>query len=905
MRLKLISVLILVNAFYGYSAKYYVSCSGNNLLDGKTPLTAWETIDKVNASMASFVPGDSILFKAGCEFRGQIDVTVSGNSSLPLYFGMYETGAKPVIKGSKLIETWTVHAGNIWKATCSTCPDVINNFFIDGKFQQLGRYPNKGYRTITSANGQISFTDNALTAANNYWNGAEAVMRLWRWYLDRKIVQTQTGTTFTLATTAGSNIQADYGYFLQNHINALDLQGEWCYQKSNKTFYLYYSSDPNPHVIEAAYYTNGIYIDNQSYINIENLHFTHQLEAAVNIEQCDHINFRNNIITYAGIDGIVLRESDYITADNNEVLNTNNDGIVLRRNTNSTIINNLIKSTALNAGRGAANEGSSYMGISFQWEGNLHNNNLIQYNRIDSTGYIGICFGGINTKIRNNYVTYSALTIDDAGGIYCWSDSLGGNEVTGNIVLYTIGNGYGTPDSLSTAAEGIYIDDRSKGILIKDNTAAYCDHGFYIHNSKEVVMRGNTSFNNKGAQLLIKQQDPVIPANPVRNTIVKNNIFCAGDAGQWIMEMRAYNNDIDLFGVFDSNYLYNPYDTLLIYRVYVPGYPSNTTAKEDIFSFADWNKKSQDINSHKFPVLWEKEIVTDTVGNNFILNPQMTTDVNNWSHWGSNSNSQITWDNTNKLDGGSMKTEFTVYTPGSQQLVYPSSSFAFDQTSTYLFSFSIIGTKEGSVGVIPRMAQSPWSNLSQPKYFPIYTQRKDYKYLFRANQNFSVSRVDFEKNVSDSICWFDNVNLFSVNTKTENPEDYIFFYYNPQKTNSTVTINETRRNIDWDIVNINQTLLPFSSLLLFKDTTLITGIKPPQKKSDENFFEIFPNPTSGIININTGLKNFRVTLYDISGRELLSLNNYKTINIEQYSAGIYFIKIENEKGVSVKKIEKK
>ena len=49
---------------------YYVSNAGDDKNDGKTPETAWKTLDRV--SKAYLNPGDGVLFNRGDLFRGSV-----------------------------------------------------------------------------------------------------------------------------------------------------------------------------------------------------------------------------------------------------------------------------------------------------------------------------------------------------------------------------------------------------------------------------------------------------------------------------------------------------------------------------------------------------------------------------------------------------------------------------------------------------------------------------------------------------------------------------------------------------------------------------------------------------------------------------------------------------------------
>lgn len=78
------------NAATGSSAgtTYYISSSrGNDANDGRSPATAWKTIDRINAT--TFQPGDTILFKARDEWHGQIWFKGQGTAEHPIKVDMY------------------------------------------------------------------------------------------------------------------------------------------------------------------------------------------------------------------------------------------------------------------------------------------------------------------------------------------------------------------------------------------------------------------------------------------------------------------------------------------------------------------------------------------------------------------------------------------------------------------------------------------------------------------------------------------------------------------------------------------------------------------------------------------------------------------------------------------------
>ncbi len=93
--------------------RYYVSNSGDDENDGRTPQSAWKTLHKV--SSAALLPGDGVFFKRGDLFRGSVTAKTGvtygayGVGEKPRFFGWDEDMADPVL--------WeeTDHIHHIWK----------------------------------------------------------------------------------------------------------------------------------------------------------------------------------------------------------------------------------------------------------------------------------------------------------------------------------------------------------------------------------------------------------------------------------------------------------------------------------------------------------------------------------------------------------------------------------------------------------------------------------------------------------------------------------------------------------------------------------------------------------------------------------------------------------------------
>ena len=223
-----LTAIILLFAIKSYSTVYYVSTSGNDANSGTSVNLPWRTLAKVN----SFTPkaGDQILFNRGDEWIGTITVNASGTSGSPIVYGAYGTGDKPKIYGSEVITGWTLHSGNIYKASFAT---DITQIFVNGTKIRLARLTNTGYNTVNSVTSQTQFSCDALNAGFNY-AGARVMLKTSNYYSVMRTVTSSSSKTLTINSAPAGTIKAKQGFLLMNKLEFLDSPGEWYYDTATK-----------------------------------------------------------------------------------------------------------------------------------------------------------------------------------------------------------------------------------------------------------------------------------------------------------------------------------------------------------------------------------------------------------------------------------------------------------------------------------------------------------------------------------------------------------------------------------------------------------------------------------------------------------------------------------------------
>jgi len=125
MKLILILNLLFISILTSGTTYYVDSLSGKDTNNGSSPYNPWNSIERVNS--AKLYPGDSILFKRGNIFRGNL-VPISGSISGFVTYAAYGAGIKPKLYGSiqKILTTdWIRESTNIWISKLSFKDDNL------------------------------------------------------------------------------------------------------------------------------------------------------------------------------------------------------------------------------------------------------------------------------------------------------------------------------------------------------------------------------------------------------------------------------------------------------------------------------------------------------------------------------------------------------------------------------------------------------------------------------------------------------------------------------------------------------------------------------------------------------------------------------------------------------------
>ncbi|CCH56982.1 glycosyl hydrolase family 98 putative carbohydrate binding module [Fibrisoma limi BUZ 3] len=798
---------------------YYVASSGNDLNNGTTNTTPFRTLAKVNT--LNLKPGDKIFLRRGDTFRGTLSINQSGIPNNPIIVDAYGSGSKPVIAGSVPVINWTNIGNNKWQAICSECGSIVTGVYINSISQPLGRYPNetdsnRGYLTVQSHVGKTQFTSQQSLTTN--WVGGEVVIRPADWILDRATINQQNGNTIYISNNSSYNIADGYGFFIQNHPNTLDKNGEWFYDKNTKKITLYTNTDPNNTQITATVYDKGIEINkggqSLSNISIYNIHITQSLFVGLNPFNISSLIVSNCDITNSGLDGInITGTGSDIVIEKNQIVNTNNNAFQISEYSNFKFINNTIKRNGIEPGRGNSGD-AQYIGF----RATTINNTIIEGNTLDSIGYIALNFPFVNATVRRNIISNFCLTKSDGGGLYIVGAGSPNNTV-GNIILQEniISHGVGAPEGTASrfrGANGIYLDACTRDITVENNTVFKCfGLGIYLLDAQRITVRGNTSFDNE-VQFAIDDNGTCSSNN--NNT--QNNVFVAKLKTQLTARYQGYSTNLSNFGSFNDNYYARPLDDILKLQL---SYPS-PAGFSNIQPLTEWQSRyGKDLNSKNSPVTYKGYVVNATSNNEQIPEGSFNDNTGNFFVFSDYNNGQGTYDNSNKINGGSLKLSFSALTNAPGASLNAARSVSVERDKDYLIQFEAVSDSPNRVVEIFLQTSSPpfVRIVNTTPGVLIGTNKQKYELILRATSSQTNAYLVFHAYENNQPLWLDNISFKQVDITESNPDNLIKLVYNPSYESKTVSLDATYKDVRNQLYRGEVTLAPFTSVVLLRNTT--------------------------------------------------------------------------------------
>ena len=924
----------------GSGNNYYFSTStgddSRSNVQAMNPNTPWKTIDKMNSIIPYLGSGDAILLKRGEVFDGAISIKRTSNQSSSIIFSSYGTGSKPIINGFATLYNWSNLGNGIWSSYYNFTGSRLNVVTINGQPREMGRYPNandpiKGYLTYDShtydANAYTgSITDNQFNSPIN-WTGGELALRKRRWVVDQCPITYQSGNTFYYKSPSFYPGLDGFGFYIQNHPKTLDQFGEWYYDLNSKYLQVYFgSNNPNNFEIKQSSVEVLFTILGQSNITMDNLTLQGANSKAFSIGSCNNIKITNCNVLSTGVNAVDVNFTNNLTVENCNVRNTNNTGMFLGPNVNNSAIrNNTISTTGVFPGMGA-NSDNARQGLTI-----VGDNDVVEYNEVDSSGYSGIKFKGNNIIVRNNVVNTFCFVADDGGGIYTYSGGFYGRKIQNNIVVNGVGASDGTDSYYDYAANGIDLDDMSNDVEMTGNSIASCNgRGIGNHNSHELVIDNNTVYDCDMGQVEFSH-DLLAPNDATRNVTLTNNILVSKRADQQVMIVRTKDNDVAQMGNMGKNIYSRPIDDKLTISTYT--YFNTPSVILKYYDLPHWKSGfGFDPNSSKSPVTIPAYSITGTSGN-VVSNGSFNSNIRS-TQTPTGYHTSLQYDN-NTLDGGALKVTFTGNSGDTYQSVqyYEASTPNLQSGHTYRVKFSAVAGNDNNADFYCTLPSAYGDGRTDARLFKVNNKRSEIELLFTPNVNVTHPYLEFYTQISTEcpVFWLDNLVVEEVYSMTKtNPSDYFRFEYNGSTSARTIPLDGIYRDMKSNTYNYSITLSPYTSAVLVRNNSSLVDASEVQALSaagnGRSFIEesatastaaelsITPNPAVNKIQLTMKLPQSStgkatLTIYAASGaavntREVSVSGEPLTIDVSTLSKGVYTVNLVYGKRIITKRFVK-
>lgn len=504
-----------------YKAVVYVSTSGNDSFDGKTPVTAVKTVAKAAEIMRTLKTkdesgviyiGDGIYRSSEAVVLTEADsnLTIKNfeNNQVEIYgsVSLSESDFKTVTDRNILSrmpkEVWgKVKYADITDI-CSkliSYPDDSEPFegttgyyelYSGEKRQTLARWPNNTTDKVINVEEELILTVENSERAKRWINAEKPVLQgylgggyYYRCNVSSSYIFPETGK-IKLSRFPYYQAQKDKEYFIYNLIEELDAPGEWFVEnRDGKTNLYYYPSQAEE--FEFAINTKGgIIINGASNITIENIDFSYFAASAIYAEKCDNITVKNCDISHMSRNSIEIIESKNCTIEGCELTNLGGSGILLSGGNSMTLEkgNNRVYNCKIHSA-GYTYCAHNPSGILVQGCGNVVENSDF----FDLTNSALIVEGSLH-RISENDI-HNVITIqNDAGAIYLGMGLLNFGSVIENNYIHDVRNG-------NSECVAIYIDDCSHGVTVSGNVIENVGRGMLFGGGRNNTIKNNILIN--------------------------------------------------------------------------------------------------------------------------------------------------------------------------------------------------------------------------------------------------------------------------------------------------------------------------------------------------------------------------------------------------------------------------
>lgn len=488
-------------------------------------------------------------------------------------------------------------------------------------FGQTGN-PDSPYAAIASPGGKslIDTTGLVLPPGGSLAAGLGVTIRTINWAIEERNVASVNGRVLSLSTPTDYDLQTGYGYFLTGALWMLDSPGEWFYNASTQTLYMWMpdSAPPGDRVAITGLET-GLDLGRTAFVTVQDIAIRNVGSGVVSTRGSSIVLSRIAITDAANF-GVSAENCQECSVAESNIFRTGLDAIsVVGPLTNRF---SLTDSQIVDSGGSLRTDGwrmlprparAAVYAIGPQ--------SSIARNSVTGAAKLGI-YAGADAQIIENYVNNSCLTHNDCGAIYAGRVGLGAT-IQQNVVEDVLGSNAGVSGAPQLRTVGIYLDDFNSDSMVIDNTVTGAEYGIQMHNVSRASVTGNTLFGNRRHQLWFHEDakqmrgaGDVFGNNIAANTLVP---LASGPA----LYLESDVGDTPDFATFSGNH----YSALLAQRVIGERNPTAGAS----FTVAEWQAIGRESGARSTQPVGYASFLAGT--QNLVPNGNLAQGIQGWTTW--------------------------------------------------------------------------------------------------------------------------------------------------------------------------------------------------------------------------------------------------------------------------------
>ena len=419
---------------------------------------------------------------------------------------------KAVISGADDFSSgWTLSNG-VWSRSLPATTPKITQLFIDRQPLRTAQWPDDAAAgpkmalmaaptgTGTAMNARLNLlATHASQIPPADIVGATVQIRTQAWLIETRRVAGLNGTALVLDNATNWDLAAGQGYVLQDKRWMLDSPGEFFHDTANQRLYLIAPATGAPANLNTATVEGSVRdvvlaLTNRESLVVRNLALRGAREDGLRITdapqaQIERIEASENLL--AGV-----RLWQWVKLPNGKpgpsvidslIQGNGQYGIDAQYVSRAQIRRNRVLSTGTAPHHRAGVFAAIYAGPGSSTENNV----------IDGAGYNGIRFTNVSDNvIARNSISGYCRRLSDCGAIYTWSGrgtpaSPPSTSIEDNRISSASAQIEGAVANGSDVVAGIYLDDFTQNVRVRNNELASMPIGIFLHNASDVTVEGN------------------------------------------------------------------------------------------------------------------------------------------------------------------------------------------------------------------------------------------------------------------------------------------------------------------------------------------------------------------------------------------------------------------------------